>query len=296
MVSKDSLLQSIQDGLNKALGNIGTLQWGRALRGGDINQAALIHNKDTNWFVKYHNNAPPGMFEAEALALNEISAVRCIRVPKAIAWGRDKRTSWLVLEFLELTSSGPTSLLGEQLAALHDISHESFGWTQDNYIGSSPQLNRRSDNWAEFWRDCRLQPQLTMARAAGFNGRLVDRGEHLLEKLDQLLQGHEPSASLLHGDLWSGNKAFTTGGQPVIFDPASYYGDRETDIAMTELFGGFGSDFYSAYQAHSPLPAGYPLRRDLYKLYHMLNHLNLFGTGYLSSCENIIDGLLAETG
>ena len=294
MTSKDTLLRSIQTGLSKALGNINTLQWGRDLHGGDINQAALIHNKDTSWFVKYRNNAPRGMFEAEARALQEIAACQCIRVPQAIAWGEDNGTSWLVLEYLELTSTGPVSLLGEQLAAMHDISHEHFGWAQDNYIGTTPQLNRRSDNWIEFWRDCRMQPQLSMASTAGFNGRLFERGQYLLTKLDQLLQDHKPTASLLHGDLWSGNKAFTTTGQPVIFDPASYYGDRETDIAMTELFGGFEPAFYSAYRAHSPLPAGYPLRRDLYKLYHMLNHLNLFGAAYLSSCENIIDGLLAE--
>lgn len=294
MTSKDSLLQSIQNKLSSNPGNVHTLQWGRALRGGDINQAALIQNRNTNWFVKYHDNAPPGMFEAEARALNEIASGHCIRVPGAIAWGEDNNTSWLVLEYLELTSNGPASLLGEQLAALHDISSESFGWSQDNYIGTSPQLNRQCSDWTEFWRDCRLQPQLAMAKAAGFNGRLLDRGEELLTKLDQLLQDHKAVASLLHGDLWSGNKAFTPDGQPVIFDPASYYGDRETDIAMTELFGGFGPDFYSAYRAHSPLPAGYPLRRDLYKLYHMLNHLNLFGAAYLSSCENIIDGLLAE--
>ena len=108
------------------------------------------------------------------------------------------------------------------------------------------------------------------------------------------MQGHEPSASLLHGDLWTGNKAFTFEGQPVIFDPATYYGDRETDIAMTELFGGFEPDFYAAYRDHAPLPDGYRLRRDLYNLYHMLNHLNLFGGGYLSRCENMMDRLLAE--
>ena len=133
-----------------------------------------------------------------------------------------------------------------------------------------------------------------MARAAGHGKRLLNRGERLLENIDELMDGHQPAASLLHGDLWAGNKAFTTDGQPVIFDPASYYGDRETDIAMTELFGGFEADFYSAYQAHSPLPDGYRLRRDLYNLYHMLNHLNLFGGGYLSRCENMIDRLMAQ--
>ncbi len=296
MSGKISLLHSIQTGLGQALGHINSLQWGRTMHGGDINQAALIHNRQTNWFVKYRDNAPPRMFETEALALREISAGQCIRVPQAIAWGKHGNTSWLVLEYLELTSSGPAALLGEQLAEMHEIPQAHFGWSQDNYIGTTPQLNHPSTNWTGFWRDCRLQPQLSMARSAGFAGRLFDQGEHLLSKLDQLLQDHKPSASLLHGDLWSGNKAFTTDGQPVIFDPASYYGDRETDIAMTELFGGFEPAFYAAYQAHSPLADGYELRRDLYKLYHMLNHLNLFGGGYLSSCENLVDRLLAEIG
>ena len=294
MTNKSSLLESIQSGLSESLGSVTGLKWVRDLNGGDINQAALIQSKDRNWFVKYRRNAPQGMFQAEALALAEISAAGCIRVPEAIAFGTGNSTSWLVLEYLELTSSGPASLLGEQLAAMHDVSSDSFGWSHNNYIGTTPQLNNRSGNWAEFWRDCRMKPQLEMAKANGFGGRLLDRGERLLTSLDQLMQDHVPAASLLHGDLWAGNKAFTSGGQPVIFDPASYYGDRETDIAMTELFGGFEPAFYNAYQTHSPLPAGYPLRRELYKLYHVLNHLNLFGAAYLSRSENIIDGLLAQ--
>lgn len=294
MISKPSLLESIQNGLRVSLGETVVLNWVRDRSGGDINQAALIESRDTKWFVKYHSNAPRGMFEAEALALSEMSAAKCIRVPEAIAWGEDNNTAWLVLEYLELTSSGPASLLGEQLAAMHDVTGESFGWSHNNYIGTTPQLNRCSENWVEFWRDCRLKPQLSMAQAAGLGTRLIDRGERLLASLDQLMQDHKPAASLLHGDLWAGNKAYTPAGQPVIFDPAGYYGDRETDIAMTELFGGFEPEFYAAYQAHSPLPDGYPLRRDLYKLYHVLNHLNLFGAAYLSRSENIIDGLLAH--
>jgi len=294
MNSKSLLLESIQSGLNESHGSTTGLKWIRDLNGGDINQAALIQSKDNNWFVKYRRNAPPGIFQAEALALAEISATRCIRVPEAIAWGTVNDTSWLVLEHLELTSNGPASLLGEQLAVMHDVSSNSFGWSGNNFIGTTPQLNDMSDNWAGFWRDCRMEPQLELAKGNGFGGRLLNRGERLMASIDQLMHDHKPAASLLHGDLWAGNKAFTSGGQPVIFDPASYYGDRETDIAMTELFGGFEPAFYTAYLAHSPLPEGYLLRRELYKLYHVLNHLNLFGAAYLSRCENIIDELLAQ--
>jgi len=296
MTNKASLLASIQTGLIESQGDHSKLQWVRDLPGGDINQAALLKTERNNWFVKYRNNAPAGMFEAEAAALATIAATECIRVPAPIAHGVDGNTSWLVLEHLELTSNGSAALLGEQLAELHSVTNRYFGWSHDNFIGTTPQQNDESENWTDFWRNQRLKPQFAMARSAGFSGRLYERGERLLARLDHLLQDHAPSASLLHGDLWAGNKAFTTSGQPVIFDPASYFGDRETDIAMTELFGGFGQEFYSAYQAHSPLPDGYPLRRELYNLYHMLNHLNLFGSAYLSRCESMIDGLLAQVG
>ncbi len=294
MEHKQTLLDSIVTGLSETLGKNIRLQWVRDLPGGDINRAALISDGNTDWFLKYHTNAPDGMFAAEANALSEISNQGCIRVPSPLAFGSEGDTAWLVLEYLELTSNGPASLLGQQLAALHAVTCKQHGWSRDNYIGSTPQYNTPCENWAEFWRDYRLKPQLEMAQAAGHGGRILSKGERLLENIDELMDGHQPAASLLHGDLWAGNKAFTTDGQPVIFDPASYYGDRETDIAMTELFGGFTADFYAAYQAHSPLPDGYRLRRDLYNLYHMLNHLNLFGGGYLSRCENMIDSLMAQ--
>jgi protein-ribulosamine 3-kinase len=294
MNSKFALLDSIQNGLSEALGKVHALKWARDLSGGDINRAALLQSGNDKWFLKYRFNAPPGMFEAEALALREISASGCIRAPSAIAHGSVDGTAWLVLEYLELLPGGPASLLGEQLAALHRVTGNHYGWSINNYIGTTPQHNRAYDNWMEFWRDCRLQPQLEMAANAGFGGRLIDRGERLLASLDQLLQGHHPVASLLHGDLWAGNMAYTPAGQPVIFDPASYYGDREADLAMTELFGGFEPAFYSAYRSQLPLDDGYPLRRELYNLYHILNHLNLFGSGYLARSEHVIDGLLAQ--
>jgi len=296
MISKTSLLESIRAGLDAATGKMPDLRWDQDLSGGDINRAARIRDGSKRWFVKYRDNAPVGMFEAEARALTEISATGCIRAPAAIAWGSTDDTAWLVLEYVDLISSGSGALLGEQLATLHQVTGERFGWTVDNYIGTTPQANTQSDDWAAFWRQCRLGPQLEMAHAAGIGVRLLDRGRLLLERLEQLLDGHRPAASLLHGDLWGGNAAFTPAGQPVIFDPASYYGDRETDIAMTELFGGFDTAFYNAYQSVSPLPDGYPVRRELYNLYHLLNHLNLFGAGYLSRCERTVDALLAHIG
>ncbi len=294
MAFNHTLLEAIRDGLSQALGKVTELEWIQDLPGGDINRAALIRSRRTKWFVKYHVNAPEGMFAAEALALLEIAHSDCIQVPSPIAYGNDGNTAWLVLEYLELSSNGLASQLGEQLAALHTITNNRYGWSRDNYIGTTPQRNTRCEKWAEFWREYRLRPQLKMAQTSGHGGQLISQGERLLENIDLLMDGHQPAASLLHGDLWAGNKAFSSEGQAVIFDPASYYGDRETDIAMTELFGGFEPAFYSAYLAQAPLPDGYPLRRDLYNLYHMLNHLNLFGEAYLYRCQNMIAALLAQ--
>lgn len=294
MLYSPTLLKSVADCLTAALNKKIKLQWIRNLSGGDINRAALLGNRTTNWFLKYNNGAPDGMFAAEAHALELISRQQCIRVPTPIAFGNDGDTAWLLLEYVELTPRGPGALLGEQLAALHTVDFEQFGWEQNNYIGTTTQSNACSHSWTEFWCNNRLKPQFEMAKAGGFSLQLANKSERLLENLSYFMEDRQPTASLLHGDLWAGNKAFTPDGQPVVFDPASYYGDRETDIAMTELFGGFGADFYSAYNAISPLPDGYQLRRDLYNLYHMLNHLNLFGAGYLPRCKNIIDHLLAQ--
>ncbi len=174
------------------------------------------------------------------------------------------------MEFLELKSRGDFAALGRMLATIHRTQGGRFGWARDNYIGSTPQLNGAYENWAEFWRARRLEPQLALAKRNGYD---LDA-----DNVTQLLEGHTPAPSLLHGDLWSGNGGFLAGGAPVLFDPAVYYGDREADLAMTELFGGFPREFYSAY---GPLPAGYQQRKHLYNLYHLLNHLNLFGGGYL---------------
>lgn len=294
MSHQRSLLNSISESLSEKTGESIELKWVRELHGGDINQAALIRSDQAEWFLKYHTNAPDDMFPTEAQALAEISSQKCIKAPLPIALGVADNTAWLVLEYLELTASGPASLLGEQLAAMHRVSMKYFGWKRDNYIGSTVQVNTSSDSWADFWVECRMKPQLALVEAAGFGSKILNRAENLLAEMNHVLGDHQPKASLLHGDLWSGNKAFTRDGQAVIFDPASYYGDRETDIAMTELFGGFDPDFLSAYRAHYPLPDEYYLRRDLYNLYHMLNHLNLFGSGYLSRCVNMIDSLMAQ--
>jgi fructosamine-3-kinase len=190
-----------------------------------------------------------------------------VRVPKVFSHGVEGGRAYLLLEYLDLQANGDFAALGRVLAALHRKSAPRFGWQRDNYIGATPQANGWCDDWAEFWRERRLRPQF---ERAGLNFEFPER----------LLENHRPQPSLLHGDLWNGNVGFTAQG-PVLFDPAVYYGDREADLAMTELFGGFPREFYQAYRQAWPLPPGYEKRKHVYNLYHLLNHLNLFGGGYL---------------
>ncbi len=200
-----------------------------------------------------------------------------------------------MLEHLDLRGSGDYAALGRSLARMHAVRGEPYGWRRDNYVGKTPQLNPRSSSWSGFWRDARLVPQLALAKRNGLGAGLLSKGERLTAALPYLLSGHGPSPSLLHGDLWSGNAGFLASGAPVLFDPAVYWGDRETDLAMTELFGGFPPDFYSEYAKISPIDSGYARRKPLYNLYHVLNHANLFGGRYTAQAERMIDGLLAQT-
>lgn len=268
----------------------------RSIAGGSINRTVDIGAGDTRYFVKL-NEAPGSleMFEAEAAGLRLLAQPGALRVPRPICLGMSGMSAYLVLEYIEFSRGGAAGdeRLGIGLAAIHQITRPRFGWDRDNTIGSTPQINRQTDDWVTFYRDHRLGFQLELAERNGYAGPLTEAGCRLLERLPVICAGHHPLASLLHGDLWGGNAAFDCDGVPVVYDPAVYFGDRETDLAMTELFGGFGAAFYRAYQAVWPLAAGYELRRDLYQLYHVLNHLNLFGAGYAGSAQRLIARLLA---
>ena len=263
--------------------------------GGCINRTAVLDGRTSRYFLKYNEPARLDMFAAEAEGLEALGAARAVRVPKPICWGTAGGVAFLVLEHLDLAPADARTqaLLGERLAALHGVTRPQHGWHRDNTIGTTPQHNAQTPNWAEFFREQRLRPQLQLASEHGY-WELTRAGEKLLVHVDALLAGHAPAASLLHGDLWGGNAAATAAGEPVIFDPAVYFGDREADIAMTELFGGFANTFYEAYRAAWPLPPGYRTRRTLYNLYHVLNHANLFGGGYADQARRMIDALLAE--
>lgn len=266
----------------------------RSLSGGCISSAYFLDDGKQGFFVKIGAADGLDMFAAEGKGLEELGKACCIGVPKPVCSGLAGNHSFLVTEYLPLGGDGSPELLGEQLAAMHRVRAQSFGWHRDNTLGSTPQINHREADWTSFWRRHRLGYQLNLARQKGAGKRLQQQGEILSESLACLFSDYQPEPSLLHGDLWSGNYGYLTDGRPVIFDPAVYFGDRETDLAMTELFGGFPQAFYSAYQAAYPLDAGYAVRKTLYQLYHILNHYNLFGGGYLAQAESMIGRLLSE--
>ncbi len=289
-----ALLAAIGAKLGESVGRQIALRYAQTVAGGCIHSAYRIGDGTHNWFVKVNDAAGADLFAAEADGLDAL-AHSPLRVPRALCRGAAQGKSFLVLEWLALAAGAPRAYagLGEQLARMHQMAGERFGWRRDNYIGATAQANPPDDSWPRFFGRARLAPQLDLARKHG-HAALYDRGQALLQALPQLLGSHAPRPALLHGDLWSGNAAFTAEGAPVIFDPAVYHGDREADLAMTELFGGFSQDFYAAYRAHAPLDPGYRMRKTLYNLYHILNHANLFGGGYVAQAAATIEQLLAE--
>lgn len=262
--------------------------------GGCINRAYRIQGPDQQFFVKLNQAHYLPMFEAEAAGLEEIRHAAALHAPQPLGSGCGEGHAWLILEFLDLRGQGDDAALGTGLARMHRHTSDKYGWVRDNTIGSNPQINQQTSDWITFWRQQRLAYQLNLAQENGYGGRLQSLGEQLIAGCPHFFTEPGPRPSLLHGDLWRGNYAFDTSGRPVIFDPAVYYGDREADLAMTELFGGFSNDFYAAYRESWPLEAGYRTRKQLYNLYHILNHLNLFGGHYLRQAETMMTRLLAE--
>jgi fructosamine-3-kinase len=269
------------------------------VHGGCINDSFRWEGSNGPVFVKIARAADLPMLEAEADGLRELDAGNSVRVPTVLASGSvgngaAPSGAFLALEWVQISraSAEEQRLLGTQLAHQHRVVASRFGWHRNNTIGSTQQINTWTDDWLPFFREHRLRFQLRLAERNGYGGRLQESGARLLERLDNVLGDHRPAPSLLHGDLWGGNAGADPSGAPVIFDPAVYFGDREADLAMTRLFGGFRREFYEAYEEAWPLPASAARRVDLYNLYHVLNHLNLFGPGYLDQARDIIDSLL----
>ncbi|MGH8195520.1 MAG: fructosamine kinase family protein [Woeseiaceae bacterium] len=266
------------------------------LGGGDISAAWRTTTDRGPIFLKTGDGAAFERLDAEAHGLRELAQTRAVRVPKVLASGRTDDHSFLALEWLSLKrpDAATAKLMGRQLAQQHRQHEKQFGWHRGNTIGNTPQINTRDDNWVRFFRERRLHFQLELAAENGFGGELQDGGMRLAEGIERLFDDYDPQPSLLHGDLWGGNWA-SVEGEPVIFDPAVYYGDRESDIAMTRLFGGFGKEFYDAYEESWPLAAGHQRRLPLYQLYHVLNHLNLFGGAYLGQSLHLMRKLNRPT-
>ena len=266
----------------------------RSVGGGCINQGYAVSSNTSTYFVKLNQASKVEMFEAEALGLKQMRETKTIRVPEPICCGIVADRAYIVLEWLELGGSNNNQSweeMGRQLAAMHQSippTKKGFGWDINNTIGSTPQINTWTSNWAEFFTQYRLGYQFQLARRRGGH---FPQQERLMAVIGKLLD-HQPQPSLVHGDLWGGNAAITKSGEPVILDPATYVGDREVDIAMTELFGGFPTAFYRGYNEVWPLDNRYKQRKTLYNLYHILNHFNLFGGGYSSQANRMIEQIL----
>lgn len=262
----------------------GTPQGSRG--GGCIHENQVISDGERQFFIKINRESQLDLFITEALGLQALAAVNCIKIPQVIGWGTVEGQAYLILEFLTLTQRGNWFLMGQQLAQLHRQSvGQKFGWERNNYIGATPQKNDWHSDWADFFCKCRLGYQLQLARRRGGH---FPHTEKLLNRVRQVLNLTQVEPVLVHGDLWGGNVAFTSAGEPVIFDPAVYYGHREVDVAMSELFGGFSPAFYQGYQSEWALADGYAERKIIYNLYHILNHFNLFGGSYWQQAERMM--------
>jgi fructosamine-3-kinase len=291
------LPQALLDGVAaelRANGDTSPVESVQRVTGGDINAAARVDTRQASYFLKWNPDPLPRLFEVEACGLQLLADAGAVRVPEVYAQVEPtaERPAFILLEWIEQGWGGSRAAVGEvlgrQLAMLHRESAATFGLDHDNYIGSLRQPNDPLPTWLDFYRERRLAFQRDLARQRGYMPAERDRRLNWL--MDHLARWIIPDASpaLIHGDLWGGNYLIDRQGQPVLVDPAVYYGHREIELAFTELFGGFPSSFYAAYNQAWPLPAGYEERRALYQLYHLLTHLNMFGETYGSSVDGIL--------
>lgn len=282
----------LQDLLGAALGQEARIEGEQSCGGGCISDARKVRTDRGVFFIKSGPAEQAALLQAELEGLTAIATTETVRCPKPLGIASDDRGALLAIEWLDLaTRADPRSMerLGRDLARFHLCFGERFGWDQPNFIGSTPQDNTPNGDWARFFTERRIKPLLEKVAKNGFT---FSGAGNFLERIESILSGHNPQPSPLHGDLWSGNAASTTQGEPVIFDPSFYYGDAEVDLAMTRMFGGFPDNFYHAYREVHPLPDGHRERVDLYNLYHYLNHTLLFGGAYAPACQRIIDGFL----
>ncbi len=287
------LAEEIQQALERRFNEPVRIDGTSPVGGGCISNTQRLDTDHGPFFLKTNSTSPAGMFTAEAKGLAALHGVGVLPVPEPISVAETEgaRPAYLLTTWLEPGSPGPDFFedFGRRFALLHRKgTGERYGFESDNFLGSTPQPNGWSDDWVAFFREKRLGYQLRLARRNGYTGELQRLGDRLLGRLDGYLRAPEEPPTLLHGDLWNGNYLCNSAGQAVIIDPATYYGRREADLAMTHLFGGFSRAFYRAYEEEWPLAPGSEDRLEIYKLYHLLNHLNLFGSGYLGGCLSVL--------
>lgn len=264
----------------------------KSIVGGDINQAYCIQSDNQKFFVKLNATKHLQMFHREAQGLSLLASSNSFKVPRVIAYDSFEEHSFLILQYLDLSGSVQIENFAKTLAKLHQVKQSQYGLKQDNFIGLTPQKNSYCRCWQEFFAQHRLVYQLELLKAKGVNASSLHLVEQVIRSIDAFFIDYQPFPSLLHGDLWQGNYAFDPSGNAIIYDPACYYGDHEADLAMLELFGNPTEAFFAAYHAIFPIDAGYRQRKHLYNLYHILNHANLFGGGYLNQANRMAEQLL----
>ena len=265
----------------------------RRLPGGDIAASWLLAAADYWVFVKTLPLKRAGVLSAEVDGLEALAGTDDIRVPRI--YGRDRlgEIAWLALQYVEMDQRNEHCdiHLGRALARVHRHTGDHFGWHRDNFIGLTPQINTASDDWAEFFLWQRLGQQLDLLDDQEPDAGWSRLQKPLFESWLRRFARHRPPPSLIHGDFWQGNAAMTEGAEPVVYDPSIHYADRECDLAMAHLFGGFSAAFFLAYEREWPLPEGHAERRPYYQLYHLLNHANLFGGHYKARSRELIERL-----
>ncbi len=301
-MAKHPAATDIEQDLTQTLGRYTRLESWQMVSGGSIHQSYHVQSSTgQHFFIKTNHCSKAHTFTAEAQGLtilrHALDKDNPLRTPQVISQNTNATHAWLILEYIPFRRGDAASQtkLGEGLALLHQHTAPQFGLDSDNVIGASPQTNAWTDDWQTFWQEQRLGTQFELAKQHGFYDSFAKEAEQLFMRLPTLFKEHQPKPSLLHGDLWGGNAAADNQGNPIIFDPAVYYGDRECDLAMTELFGGFSADFYAAYNHVYPLSDSYAQRKILYNLYHILNHANLFGGTYIIQSKSMMQQLLHHT-